>query len=186
MDSEVAQIRSEVVQLRSEVGQVDSKVGRLGAEVGQLGSELALMQTDVQKNDASLVDLAIRVNQLDRRMARGDQPSAENGERASRTPEAAGRQPNPPVAPASLSSQRADTAKALKHGMSQRDVLRLFGNPHGIEKVVDSVYWYYGDGELKGEYIRFDARSGQVNGWSIFSPQNFQLDLRTTQGGHVR
>jgi hypothetical protein len=70
--------------------------------------------------------------------------------------------------------------------MSQQEVLRLFGNPREIERVLDSVYWYYGDGKLKGEYVRFDATTGQVNGWSPYSPQHFQLDLRTTQEGLVR
>ncbi|HEX2277357.1 MAG TPA: hypothetical protein VHN13_09540, partial [Candidatus Tectomicrobia bacterium] len=72
MDTEMAQMRSELVQLRSEVGQVETKVNRLGAKVSQVGSEVALLQTDAQKNDASLVALAVRVNQLDRRVATRD------------------------------------------------------------------------------------------------------------------
>jgi outer membrane murein-binding lipoprotein Lpp len=185
MDTEIARIRSEVGQLRSEVGRVDSKVGRVRSDVHKLGSEVTLLQTDVQKNGTSLVDLAVRVNQLDRRVARNDKSSSQDGEQTLPPSEAAGPQPNPPAA-AATASQRAETAKALKHGMSQQDVLNLFGNPREIEKVVDSVYWYYGDGELQGEYVRFDATSGRVTGWSTFSPRHFQLDLRTTQGGHVR
>jgi outer membrane protein assembly factor BamE (lipoprotein component of BamABCDE complex) len=73
----------------------------------------------------------------------------------------------------------------LKHGMTQQDVLRTFGSPHGQEQILDSVYWYYADGELKGQYVRFDATTRSVNGWSTFAPA-FQLDLQTTQGGHVR
>lgn len=46
---------------------------------------------------------------------------------------------------------------------------------------MDSVYWYYADGELKGQYVRFDATTRFVNGWSTFVPA-FQLDLQTTQG----
>ena len=42
------------------------------------------------------------------------------------------------------------------------------------------------EGELKGQYIRFDATTSNVNGWSTFSPQHFQIDLRTTQGGPLR
>jgi hypothetical protein len=34
--------------------------------------------------------------------------------------------------------------------------------------------------------VRFDATTGSVNGWSTFSPRHFEIDLRTTQGGHVR
>ena len=64
--------------------------------------------------------------------------------------------------------------------MSQQEILRLFGNPHSMEKILDSVYWYYADGELKGQYVRFDATTGYVNGWSSFSPQPFQIDLRAT------
>jgi septal ring factor EnvC (AmiA/AmiB activator) len=207
MDTEIAQIRSEVVQLRSDVGRVDSRVGRLKSDVRQLGSEVNLLQTDVQKNDTSLVDLAVRVNQLDRRVAKSDKSASPNGEHTSRPSEIAGAQPNspvaaaavpseraepagaqpnPPVAAAAVSSERAEPVKGLKQGMSQQDVLRLLGNPHEIERVLDSVYWYYGDGELQGGYVRFDATSGQVNGWSTVSPQHFQLDLRTTQGGYVR
>ena len=52
--------------------------------------------------------------------------------------------------------------------------------PHSMEKILDSVYWYYADGELKGQYVRFDATTGYVNGWSSFSPQPFQIDLRAT------
>jgi septal ring factor EnvC (AmiA/AmiB activator) len=186
MDTEIAQVRSQVVQLRSEVGHVDSKVGRLRADVRQLGSDVNLLQTDARKNDASLVDLAVRVNQLDRRVARNDKSSSENEERTSRPSETADPQPNPPVAAAAVSSGRVQPVKGLKQGMSEQDVVRLFGNPHEIERVLDSVYWYYGDGELQGGYVRFDATSGRVNGWSTVSPQHFQLDLRTTRGGPVR
>jgi outer membrane murein-binding lipoprotein Lpp len=192
MDTEIAQLRSEVVRLRSEVKQVDSKVGQFGSDVGQLGTEVALLQTDVHRNDASLVDMAVRVNQLDRRLAKGERQALQNGAWTSRPADARGRLGGRPVAtaagfsPRAVPSAREDTTKALKQGMSQQEVLRMFGNPHGTEKILDSVYWYYADGELKGQYVRFDATTGDVNGWSTFSPQYFQIDLRTTQGGHVR
>jgi outer membrane murein-binding lipoprotein Lpp len=185
MDTEMARIKSEVVQLRSEVRRVDSKVEGLSSEVGQLGSEVALVQTDVGMNNTSLVDLAVHVNQLDRRLARSERPSQQNGERASRPADGSGGPVGQPGA-AAVSSPPEDIAKALKHGMAQQEVLRLFGNPHGMERYLDSVYWYYAEGKLKGQYVRFDATTGYVNGWSTFSPQVFQLDLRTTQGGHVR
>jgi hypothetical protein len=79
-----------------------------------------------------------------------------------------------------VSSPSAEPSNALKQGMSQQEILRLFGNPHSMEKILDSVYWYYADGELKGQYVRFDATTGYVNGWSSFSPQPFQIDLRAT------
>jgi SmpA / OmlA family len=185
MDTEIARIRSEVVQLRSEVGQVDSKVGSLRSEVGQLGSEVALVQTDVGMNNTSLVDLAVHVNQLDRRLAKSEKPSLQNGERASRPADVHGGAAGQPGA-AAVAPPQEDIAKALKHGMTQEEVLSLFGNPHGMERYLDSVYWYYAEGKLKGQYVRFDATTGYVNGWSTFSPQVFQLDLRTTQEGHVR
>lgn len=186
MDADMEQIRSEVVRLRSEVGHVDAKVGRVETQVSRIGSDVTLLQADAEKSDASLVDLAVHVNQLDRRVGKTDKPAAQNGERVARASEAVAPPPvaaetAPPVAPG-----RIETSKVLQYGMSEQDVMRLFGNPHGIEKVLDSVYWYYGDGELQGEYVRFDATNGKVNGWSTFSPPNFQLDLRTTQGGHVR
>src|SRR5882724_4555524 len=58
----------EVARLRSDVGQLHSKVGRLGSAVGQVGSEVTLLRTDMRKNDTSVVDLAMRVNQLDQRV----------------------------------------------------------------------------------------------------------------------
>jgi outer membrane murein-binding lipoprotein Lpp len=187
MDTEMAQMRSDLVRLRSEVGQVDSKVDRLGSEVSQVGSEVTLLQTEVQKNDASLVGLAVRVNQLDRRAVSGDMPTPQSGERTSDPREAVEGQPlDPAVTTAPTPVQREQPAKILKQGMSQQDVQRLFGNPYRIERVLDAIYWYYGDGDLKGEYVRFNAMSGQVNGWSSFTPQSFQIDLRTTQGSHVR
>jgi hypothetical protein len=187
VDTEMAQVRSELVRLRSEVGQVDSKVDRLGSEVSQVGSEVALLQTEVQKNDTSLVGLAVRVNQLDRRVVSGDTPAPKSGESASH-PQAAvvGQPSDPAVTTAPIPVQQEQTAKALKHGMSQQDVQRLFGNPYRIERVLDALYWYYGDGDLKGEYVRFNAASGRVNGWSSFAPQSFQIDLRTTQGSNLQ
>ena len=186
MDTELAQLRSEVVQLRSAVGQADSKVGRVGAEVRQLGSEVSLIQTDMRKNDTSLVDLAVRVNQLDRRVAKGESQSPQNGERVSRAADGRGSAVGQPMAATAVSSPPEASAKALKRGMPQQEVLRLFGNPHSEERILDSIYWYYADGELKGQYVRFDATTGSVNGWSIFSPEHFQIDLRTTQEGHRR
>jgi outer membrane murein-binding lipoprotein Lpp len=187
IDTEMAQMRSELVRLRSEVGQVDSKVDGLGSQVSQVGSEVALLQTDVQKNDSSLVGLAVRVNQLDRRVASSDTRAPQNGQRTSGPQEAvAGQQFDPAVTTAPLPVQREEMPKTLKHGMSQQDVLRLFGDPYRIERILDAIYWYYGDGDLKGEYVRFNAASGQVNGWSSLTPQAFQIDLRRTQGGLVR
>jgi septal ring factor EnvC (AmiA/AmiB activator) len=186
MDADMEQIRSEVMQLRSEVGHVDAKVGRVETQVGRIGSDVTLLQTDAEKSDASLVDLAVRVNQLDRRVGKTDNPAAQHDGRIPQASEAVA----PPAAPSETASVvapgRIEMSKQLQHGMSEQDVIRLFGNPHGIEKVLDSIYWYYGDGELQGEYVRFDAKNGKVNGWSIVSPPDFQLDLRTTQGGHVR
>jgi septal ring factor EnvC (AmiA/AmiB activator) len=187
MDTEMAQMRSELVQLRSEVGQVDSKVNRLGSKISQVGSEVALLQTDVQKNDASLVGLAVRVNQLDRRVASSDTPAPQNGQRTSRPQEeVVGQQLDSAATTAPNPAQREEMPKILKHGMSQQDVLRLFGDPYRVERILDAIYWYYGDGDLKGEYVRFNATSGQVNGWSSLTPQSFQIDLRTMQGGLVR
>jgi outer membrane murein-binding lipoprotein Lpp len=183
VDTEIERLRSEVVQLRSEVKRVDSKVGKFGSDVGQLGTEVALLQTDMHKNDASLVEMAVRVNQLDRRLAKGERtsrPAAARGGPAGQQTAA------PSFSPGVVASSREDTTKALKQGMSQQEVLRMFGSPHGTEKILDSVYWYYADGELQGQYVRFDATTGDVVGWSTFSPQYFQIDLRTTRGGHLR
>jgi outer membrane murein-binding lipoprotein Lpp len=188
-DTEIERLRSEVVQLRSEVKRVDSKVRKFGSDVGQLGTEVALLQTDMHKNDTSLVEMAGRVNQLDRRLAKGEQQSPQNGERrpaAARGGPAGQQTAAPSFSPGVVASSPEDTTKALKQGMSQQEVLRMFGSPHGTEKILDSVYWYYADGELQGQYVRFDATSGDVVGWSTFSPQYFQIDLRTTQGGHLR
>jgi outer membrane murein-binding lipoprotein Lpp len=191
VDTEIERLRSEVVQLRSEVKRVDSKVRRFGSDVGQLGTEVALLQTDMRKNDTSLVEMAVRVNQLDRRLAKGEGQSLQNGEQTSRPTAARGnlvgqQAAAPSFSPGVVASPREDTTKALKQGMSQQEVLRMFGSPHGTEKILDSVYWYYADGELQGQYVRFDATTGDVVGWSTFSPQDFQIDLRTTQGGHLR
>jgi hypothetical protein len=185
MDTEIARLRSEVGQLHSTVGQVDSKVGRLGAAVGQLGSEVALMQTDMRKNDTSIVDLAIRVNQLDQHVVRSDRPSPSNGERPSQLGDVSGSPISPQQAVNAVPSPSARPGKTLKHGMSQQEILHTFGNPHSMERILDSVYWYYADGELKGQYVRFDATTGYVNGWSTFSTQHFQIDLEARPGGPV-
>jgi outer membrane murein-binding lipoprotein Lpp len=186
MDSEIARLKSEVGQLRSTVGRVDSTVGHLDSEIGQLGSELALMQIDMRKNDTSLVDLAVRVNQLDRRATKRERQAPQNGERALKPAGGRGSAGDQQTAAVPVASPPEEPAKALKYGMSQQKVLRMFGNPHAQERILDSVYWYYADGELKGQYVRFDAMTGYVNGWSTFSPQSFQLDLRTAPGGPVR
>jgi outer membrane protein assembly factor BamE (lipoprotein component of BamABCDE complex) len=68
------------------------------------------------------------------------------------------------VAPEPVSAAREDRTKGFKHGMTQQDVLRTFGSPHGQERILDSVYWYYADDELKGQYVRFDATTRSVNG----------------------
>jgi hypothetical protein len=164
MDAEIARLRSEVGQLHSTVGQVDAKVGRLGSAVGQLGSEVALVQTDMRKNDTSIVDLA-------------------NGERASQQGDVSGSPLSPQQAANAVPSPSASPGKTPKYGMSQQEILGVFGNPHSMERVLDSVYWYYADGELKGQYVRFDVTTGHVNGWSTFSPQHFQIDLETRPGG---
>jgi archaellum component FlaC len=181
MDADLEQIRAEVGRLRSQVGRVEAHVGRMETHVSRIGSEVSLLQSDAQKNDASLVDLAVRVNQLDRRVNRTDQPVAGPGEGMARVADESDHSAHPP-----LESAPVATSKALQHGMTEQEVLRLFGHPHGIEKVLDSVYWYYGDGDLQGEYVKFDAKSGRVNGWSGFAPEQFQLELLTTQGGHVQ
>lgn len=186
MDMEIAQLRSEVGQLHSAVGRVDSKVGRLGSAVGQLGSDVALLQIDMRKNDTSMVDLAMRVNQIDRRVVKSEKQSLANGERASRLGDVQDRAVSAPVATDASPSPAEDPTKSLKHGMSQQDILRIFGHPHGKERILDSIYWYYADGELKGQYVRFDATTGNVNGWSTFSPEHFQIDLQTTRGGPMR
>lgn len=180
MDMEIARLRSDVGELHSAVGQVDSKVGRLGSAVGQVGSEVTLLRTDMRKNDTSIVDLAMRVNQLDQRVVRSDMPSPSNDERASQPGEARDRPISLQQATDAVASPSAEPSKSLKQGMSQQEILRMFGNPHSTEKILDSVYWYYADGELKGQYVRFDATTGYVNGWSSFSPQPFQIDLQAT------
>jgi outer membrane protein assembly factor BamE (lipoprotein component of BamABCDE complex) len=192
MDTEIAQLRSEVGQLRSDVGQVGANVGRMGSDMKQLSSEVSLIRTDVRKNDTSLVDLAVRVNQLDRRLGKNEQQPLQNGEQAANPSNAYGGSAGPQDTATAVSSPGAgafsqeDLAKTLKQGMSQQEVRRKFGNPYGTERILDSVYWYYADGELRGQYVRFDAMTGTVNGWSTFSPQQFQIDLRTTKRGHTR
>ena len=52
---------------------------------------LPLLRIDMRKNDTSIVDLAMRVNQLDQRLVRSDKPLPSNGERAARLGEARGR-----------------------------------------------------------------------------------------------
>jgi outer membrane murein-binding lipoprotein Lpp len=186
MDVEIARLREEVGQLHSAVGKVDSKVGRVGSDVGQVRSDVALLQVDMRKNDTSMVDLAMRINQIDRRVGRGEKPAVPDGEPASKLGETSGRSPAAPAVADALPAAPAEPANHLRHGMSQPEVLRMFGNPHGKERILDSVYWYYAEGELKGQYVRFDATTGYVNGWSTFSPRLFQIDLRTTQGGPSR
>jgi hypothetical protein len=186
MDMEIARLRSDVGELHSAVGQVNSKVGHLGAAVGQVGSEVTLLRTDMRKNDTSIVDLAMRVNQLDQRLVRSDMPSPSNDEGASQPGEARGRPISPPQATDAVTSPSTEPSKSLKQGMSQQEILHMFGNPHSTENILDSVYWYYADGELKGQYVRFDATTGYVNGWSSFSPQPFQIDLRATPRRSVR
>ena len=186
MDTEIARLRQEVGQLHSAVGKVDSQVGRIGSEVGQVRSDVGLLQIDMRKNDTSTVDLAMRVNQIDRRLVRSEKQLLSNGERASRLDDVQGSPLAPQLAADALPSLSAEPANALKHGMSQAEVLRKFGNPQGKERILDSIYWYYAEGELKGKYVRFDATTGYVNGWSTFSPKRFQIDLRTTQGGPTR
>jgi len=186
MDMEIARLRSDVGELHSAVGQVDSKVGRLRSTVGQVGSEVTLLRTDMRKNDTSIVDLAMRVNQLDQREVRSGMPSPSNDERASQR----GEVHNSPISPQqgadAVSSPSVEPSKALKQGMSQQEILRMFGNPHSTEEILDSVYWYYADGELKGQYVRFDATTGYVNGWSSFSPQPFLIDLQATPRSPIR
>jgi hypothetical protein len=180
MDMEIARLRSDVGQLHSAVGQVDSKVGRLGSEVGQVGSEVALLRTDMRKNDTSIVELAMRVNQLDQGVARGDLSLPSNDQRASQPGEARGSPMSPQKATEAVASPSTEPNTSLKRGMSQQEILRKFGTPHSMERILNSVYWYYADGELKGQYVRFDATTGSVNGWSSLSPQHIQLDLQTT------
>ena len=180
MDMEIARLRADVGQLHSAVGQVDSKVAHLGSAVGQVGSEVTLLRTDMRKNDTSIVDLAVRVNQLDQRMVRSGMQSPANDERALPHGEARSSPINSQTAAEAVSSSSAEPSKALKQGMSQQEILRRYGKPHSTEKVLGSVYWYYADGELKGQYVRFDGTTGSVKGWSSFSPEPFQIDLRAT------
>jgi hypothetical protein len=178
---EAHRMDTEIARLRSEVGQVDAKVGRLGSAVGQLGSEVALMQLDMRKNDTSIVDLVKRVNQLDQRVGQMDTASSSNSEGDADLGDVSGSPMRPQRAADAVASPSVKPGITLKLGMSQREILRLFGNPHSMERILDAVYWYYADGELKGQYVRFDATTGQVNGWSTSSTQRFQIDLRTTQ-----
>ena len=136
MDMEIARLRSDVGQLHSAVGQVDSKVGRLGSAVGQVGSEVALLRTDMRKNDTSIVDLAMRVNQLDQRVVRSDMQSPSNDERASQRGEVRSSPISPQQVADAVSSPLAEPSKALKQGMSQQEILRMFGNPHGTETIL--------------------------------------------------
>jgi septal ring factor EnvC (AmiA/AmiB activator) len=186
LDTEIAQIRSEVKHLSSEVEQADAKVGRLGKEVRQLGSEVALVQSDVRHNDTSLVDLAVRVNQIDRRLSRSDSASEQNQAQASGPSDARPNRVSRPSKAGHASSQDGATPSALKRGMTQQEVLRLFGQPHAVERMVDAVYWYYADGQLKGQYIRFDASTGHVNAWSSFAPQLPQLNFQISPGTQDR
>jgi uncharacterized protein YoxC len=186
LDTEMTQIRAEIKQLISEVEQAQSKVGSLGKEVGQLGSEVVLVQSDVRQNDTSLVDLAMRVNQIDRRVSRGEGASVQRQTQASAPSEARANPVSRPSKRASISSENDETSGPLKRGMTQPEVLRLFGQPHAVEQVLDGVYWYYADGELKGQYVRFDATTGHVNGWSSFAPQLLQLNFRLTPGTQDR
>ncbi len=186
LDTEMAQIRAEVKQLSSEVQQAQSKVGSLGKAVGQLGSEVALVQSDVRHNDTSLVDLAMRVNQIDRRVSQGEGASVQSQTQASAPSEARANLVSRPSKAVSGSSPGGTTPSTLKQGMTQQEVRRLFGQPHAVETVLDAVYWYYADGELKGQYVRFDASTGHVNGWSSVAPQLLQLNFRLTPGPQDR
>jgi hypothetical protein len=186
LDTEMAQIRAEVKQLSSGVEQAHSKVGSLGKEVGQLGSEVALVQSDVRLNDTSLVDLAVRVNQIDRRVSRSEGASVQSQPQAPEPSEARTNQVGRPAKAVNSPSQGSATPRTLKQGMTQQEVMRLFGEPHAVERVLDAVYWYYADGELKGQYIRFDASTGHVNGWSSFAPPLPQLNFRISPGTQDR
>jgi hypothetical protein len=186
MDGEIAQLRKEVGQLHSAVGTVDSKIVRIGSEVGQVRSDIGLLQIDTRKNDTSMVELAMRVNQIDRRLVRNEKQTLSNGDRALKLGDMDGNPPAPQMTAEDPPPVSAEPVSSLKHGMSQPEVIGKFGNPHGRERILDSIYWYYAEGELKGQYVRFDATTGNVNGWSTFSPKHFQIDLRTTQGSPSR
>jgi peptidoglycan hydrolase CwlO-like protein len=186
MDGEIARLREEVGHLQSAVGKVDSKVKRIGSEVGQVRSDVGLLLVDMRKNDTSMADLAMHVNQLDRRVLRNEKQLSSNGEQASTLGDRDGNPVAAQIAANALPSTAAEAASSVKHGMSQPEVLQKFGNPQGQERILDSIYWYYTAGELKGQYVRFDATTGYVNGWSTFSPQHFQIDLHTTQEGAGR
>jgi septal ring factor EnvC (AmiA/AmiB activator) len=186
LDTEMAQIKAEVKQLTSEVEQTQSKVGGLGKEVSQLGSEVTLVQSDVRHNDTSLVDLAMRVNQIDRRVSRSEGASVQSQPQAPEPSEARTDQVSRPAKAVNSSSQGSATPRTLKQGMTQQEVMRVFGEPHAVEQVLDAVYWYYADGELKGRYIRFDASTGRVNGWSSFAPPLPQLNFHISRGTQDR
>jgi outer membrane murein-binding lipoprotein Lpp len=133
MDMEIAELRAEVGQLHAAVGQVDSKVGRMGSAVGQLGSEVALLQVDVNKNGTSMVDLARRVNQLDQRVEKSDRQSPSNGERASERGDVGVNPGDPKRATDAVAFPSAAPGKTLKYGMSQQEILSMYGNPHSTE-----------------------------------------------------
>lgn len=70
--------------------------------------------------------------------------------------------------------------------MTQQEAMRLFGEPHAVEQLLDGVYWYYAAGEFKGQNGRFDASTDHVNGWSSVAPQLLQLNFRVTPGPQDR
>jgi outer membrane murein-binding lipoprotein Lpp len=140
MDVAIARLREEVGQLQSAVGNVNSKVGRIGSEVGQVRSDVALLQIDMHKNDTSMVDLAMHVNQLDRRLVRHEKWLPSSGEQTSTLGDGDGSPLAPQMAAGALHLLSGEPANSLKHGMSQPEVLRKFGNPHGQERILDSIY----------------------------------------------
>jgi SmpA / OmlA family len=159
-----------------------TKTAALKAEVQAL-----LKQTmDEVHNDTSLVDLAMRVNQIDRRVSRGEGASVQGQIQASAPSEARANLVSRPAKAVNSSSQGGATPSTLKRGMTQQEVMRLFGEPHAVEQVLGGVYWYYAAGELKGQYVRFDASTGHVNGWSRVAPQLLQLNFRVTPGPQDR
>jgi hypothetical protein len=125
---------------------------------------VALLRVDVNKNGTSMVDLARLVNQLDQRVMKSDRQSPSNAERTSERGDVRVNLGDPKRATDAVASPSAAPGKTLRYGMSQQEILSMHGNPHSTEKILDSIYWYYADGEIEGQYVRFDATTGYVNG----------------------
>lgn len=94
-----------------------------------------------------------RVRDLERRVERLEkiekQPAAATG--------------SSPTAVPSEGSRRLENWRSLRLGMTEADVRTILGEPHRVE-VIGFITWYY-DAQERG-VVRFDPRSGKVQGWS--------------------